>query len=225
MHNQKKRLLQLFSLKVIIICCIFFACVVLFATIADEVVLEQEKGFDDAIFTFFGSVTSPSLVHLMWAFTFLGSTKFLLPAYIVLAGCFLIQKKSRYCIEIAVTGLASQALLYALKQIFHRQRPALPLIKNITTYSFPSGHTFSSFIFCSTLIYIIQHLKWKNAYKWITSILLILFSITIGVSRIILKVHYPTDVIASLLLGIAWVICVVWLLKRMNEKYEMNEMQ
>ena len=223
MQNKKKKLLQFFSLKVILINCILFACIMGFAMIVDEVLLEQEKMFDDTAFRFFDAVTTPLLVQVMKVLTFIGSTAFMFPAYVLLIIILLVQKKTRYAIEVALVGITSQALLYILKTIFHRQRPPSSLIKNITTYSFPSGHAFSTFIFCSIIVYIVQHTKWKAVYKWIVSAVLLLLSITIGISRIILKVHYPTDVLGSLLLGIAWVICMVWLVNRMNKKYEMNK--
>ena len=217
MQKQKKNLLQFFSLKVIIINCVFLACMMGFAMIVDEVLLEHEKAFDDTVFRFFDSVTTPSLIQVMKVFTFMGSTPFMLPAYVLLIAIFLLQKKFRYAIEVAVVGITSQALLYILKIIFHRQRPPAALIKNITTYSFPSGHTFSTFVFCCIIVYIVQHSKWKAIYRWIVSALLLLFSITISISRIVLKVHYPTDVLGSLMLGIAWVITIGWLIKKTNK--------
>ena len=223
MQTQKKKLLQFFSLKVIIIGCAFIVCIIGFAMIVDEVLLEHERAFDDTVFRFFDSVTTPSLIQIMKAFTFMGSTQCMLPAYLLLIAVFLFQKKYRYAIEIGVVGAISQALLYTLKIIFHRQRPAASLIKNITTFSFPSGHAFSSFVFCSILVYIVQHTNWKAVYKWIVSVLLLLLSITIGISRIVLKVHYPTDVAGSLMLGMAWTICLVFLINRMNKKYRVSE--
>jgi len=222
MQSRKKKLLQLFSLKIVVISCIFLGCITGFAMIVDEVLLEHEKMFDDTVFRFFDSITTPFLVQLMNVFTFMGSTMFMLPAYVLVIVILLLQKKSRYAIQVAVVGITSQALLYSLKIVFHRQRPSASLIK-ITTYSFPSGHTFSTFVFFSIIIYIVQHTKWKALYKWIVSALLLLLSITIGISRIILKVHYPTDVSGSLLLGIAWAICIGWVINNMNKKYGIKE--
>jgi membrane-associated phospholipid phosphatase len=218
MQKKHKRLLQWLSFNFIISACILIASVLIFLLIADEAVHENEKLVDNAVFAFFDSIITPGIINTMHVFTFFGSAQFLLPAYIVLVSYFFIRKKFINGIEIIIAGMASQALLWGLKQVFHRQRPDLSLIKNITTYSFPSGHTFSSLVFCSILIYIIRHSKWKAIYKWITSILLLLFTLTIGLSRIILKVHYPTDVFASLCLAAAWVICCNWLLKRINKK-------
>ena len=136
---------------------------------------------------------------------------------------FVIRKKYRHAVDIAIIGITSSALMFGLKTIFHRQRPDLPIIKGIYTYSFPSGHALSSFILMSILIFIIRNGRWKNVYKWIVSSLLLLFSITIGISRIILRAHYPTDVIASFCLGIVWVIVSLWLLRKINRQYMIRE--
>ncbi len=216
MENKNKKVLKWFSLNVIISICLLIAGVFVFALIADEAVLEHENRVDGIVFSFFDSITTPGLIKVMKVFTFLGSAPFLFPAYVILVVYFFIRKKFIYAIEIGIIGLSSQCLLYALKQIFHRQRPGASLIKNLTTYSFPSGHTFSSFIFYSILIYVVQHSKLKTKYKWIMSILLFLIALTISMSRVVLKVHYPTDVFASLGLALAWVVLLLWLSSKIN---------
>src|SRR4030095_3335510 len=170
-------------------------------------------------FSFFASFSTPGLEQVMKVFTFFGSVQFLLPAYIVLIGYFLVKRKYRYGIDIAIIGVTSSLMMFWLKNLFHRQRPMLPIIQGLSTYSFPSGHALSSFILCSIFIFIIRNGHWNPLYKWISAVVLLLFAITIGMSRIVLKVHYPTDVVASFCLGIAWVIFSLWLLKKINRKY------
>jgi membrane-associated phospholipid phosphatase len=218
MENKNKKVLKWFSLNVIISVFLLIAGVFVFALIADEAVLEHENRIDGIIFSFVDSITTPGLIRVMKVFTFFGSAPFLFPAYVILVGYFLIRKKFIYAIETGIIGLSSQCLLYVLKQIFHRERPGASLIKKITTYSFPSGHTFSSFIFCSILIYIVQQSKLKTNHKWLISILLILLAVTISMSRVVLKVHYPTDVFASLCLALSWIVLLLWLLNKINAR-------
>jgi membrane-associated phospholipid phosphatase len=120
--------------------------------------------------------------------------------------------------HIAIIGSCSTALMFALKEATHRPRPAFPLIQGITNFSFPSGHTLSAFIFCSIFIYIIWYGRLREEFKWLFCTLLFLFAVTIGISRIVLKVHYPTDVIASLCLGMVWVILSFWILRRLSKR-------
>jgi len=215
----RKKILELITIKLLLTAVLFIASVFLFAVIADEVVLENEKAFDDTVLNYLSFLSAPGFITAMKFFTFFGSPGFLVPAYLIVIGYFFLKRKFRYGSDIAIIGLTSFALMTVLKYIFHRQRPSLPVINDLATYSFPSGHTLSSFIFCSILVFIIAHGKRKRLYKWIVSILLFLFAITIGISRIVLRAHYATDVTASFFLGIAWVISSLWILQRLNRKY------
>jgi len=216
---KRKKLLEMLSLEVLLVSLLFIVSLFGFGFIVQEVLLENEKKFDDSVFTFFSSFSTPHVIEIMKVFTFLGSIQFLIPAYIVLIGYFIFKKQIPVGIDIGVMALSSTALIFALKYIFHRQRPTLPIIRTFTTYSFPSGHMLSSFVFCSILAFIIIKSGWKIFYKWFTGILLFFLAVTIGISRIILKAHYPTDVIASLCLGIVWVISSFYVLKKIDRGY------
>jgi undecaprenyl-diphosphatase len=223
MQSKKKKILQVITLEVLLVSVLFIVSVFAFAFLAKGVVEGREQKFDNSVFSFFDQFSTPDVISAMRVVSFFGSMQFLIPAYIIMIGYFAMRKKYVNAIDIAIIGITSSALMFALKSIFHRQRPDLPIIKGIYTYSFPSGHALSSFILCSILVFIIQNGVWKKLYKWVVSILLLIFSITIGISRIILRVHYPTDVIASFCLGIVWVIVSLWLLKKINRQYMIRE--
>jgi undecaprenyl-diphosphatase len=214
-----KRLLKILSVEVLLVSLLFIASLFIFGFIVKEVVLENEKAFDDNVFAFFSSFTTPGIIEIMKVFTFLGSVQVLIPAYIILIVYFVYKKHVRVSIDIAILGLSSTALIFILKNLFHRQRPTLPIIRTFVTYSFPSGHMLSSFVFCSILALIVIKSRWQKTYKWIVTALLFLLAVTIGISRIVLKAHYPTDVIASFCLGIAWVIISFYVLKKIDTEY------
>jgi len=91
-----------------------------------------------------------------------------------------------------------------LKWLFKRERPdILPLISE-QGYSFPSGHSMGFFIFYGSLAFVIIHLAHRNSMKWIGSILNGVFIIMIGITRIYLGVHYPSDIVDGYLAGAAW---------------------
>ena len=214
-NETKLKLLQLISLEVLLVAGLFFLSVFVFAYLAHEVVLENEKAFDDRVSNYFISFANDDVVSVMKFFTFFGTIQFLIPAYLLLILYFYLKKRYRYCINIAIISITSSAVMFALKDIFHRARPELPLIKSFT-YSFPSGHALTSFIFCSIIIYLVWKSKMQKIWKWLFIILLLLFTLTIGISRIILRMHYPTDVVAGFCLGIAWVILSFWLLRKID---------
>ena len=217
--NNKKRFFEMLSLELLIISSLFIVSLFTFAFITREVVYENKRAMDDEIFSFFSAWSGNGFITLMKFFTFFGSGQFLFPAYLILIIYFAISKQFRYCIHIGLIATSSTALMFAIKHITHRHRPAFPLIAGVTNFSFPSGHTLSSFIFFSILIYVIwRSHRFNNLVKWVCSVCLVLFAILIGISRIVLKVHYPTDVIASFCLGFAWATFSFWIMRRISKK-------
>jgi membrane-associated phospholipid phosphatase len=216
--EHKVKMLELISLKVLVAAILFIASSFVFAIIVHEVLYENEKGFDTRVGAFFDSFSTERVVEIMKVFTFFGTVQFLIPAYTIIIASFLLKKKFRVAIDIAIVAIISSALMFALKAYFHRERPELPIIRSFSTYSFPSGHALCSFIFCSILIYLIDVSDVQKFWKWTLSIFLLLFSFIIGISRIILHMHYPTDVVAGFCLGIVFVILSFWILKKINYK-------
>jgi undecaprenyl-diphosphatase len=206
------------EIKTILIAVLFLVSIFLFGYLAHEVVGENETGFDNKVFHFFSQFNSPEFITVNRIFTFFGSSYFSIPAYIILLIILFVSGRKTDGINIAIVAITSTALMFGLKQYFHRKRPDLPVIRSLHNYSFPSGHALSSFIFCSVLIYLIWKGGMKNVWKWILSVLLILFSICIGISRIVLRYHYPTDVIAGFCLALAWVIFSLWLERKLTTR-------
>ena len=215
-----KALLPIVSLEFLLLSILFLSALLSFAYIVDEAVLEKENLFDRQVFQFLAAYTTAEVVSLMASISFFGSSAFLFPAYAVITVFFLFKKQVRSAINIVVVALSSTAVLHLLKRLFQRERPDVPLIESLSTYSFPSGHSVSSFIFSMVLIHVIWKTKIHPAWKWTGTILLLLFSLSIGLSRIILKVHYPSDVVAGFCLGLIWVLLSFWLLRRIGKKRE-----
>lgn len=149
--------------------------------------------------------------------TFLASKFFLIPAYLILISWFLFhQKKKTVALNVAITGTIGFCLVFILKNIFHRNRPLSPVIEPLNDYSFPSGHTTSGFIFYGLLIYLVWQSKLSKVFKFILSLLLLLIAFLIGLSRIYLGVHYPSDVLGGFCLGFIWLTTALLLLHYLN---------
>jgi undecaprenyl-diphosphatase len=170
------------------------------------------------VIRYFAVHATPQFIAAMKSITFLGSTSFLLPAYLVLILWLLFVRKPQQAFDIAVVAISSTAMMFALKEFFKRQRPALPIIKNVSGYSFPSGHSLSSFIFCTVLIYLVWNGHWPKPVKVLVILLLVLLALTIGLSRVVLNVHYATDVIGGLCLGMIWAIISFFLIRKLRKK-------
>ncbi len=204
------------TLRFIIAAILFLATLFIFVSIADEIVLENNSKFDQIISKKILSFESPAITGIMEVFTFFGSHTFLFPAYIILIVFYFFQKKTRLALDIIMVGLSSTGILFLFKSIFQRTRPLDPLIKDVTGFSFPSGHSFSSFTFFGMMIYIIWQTKIRKGWKILFSVLLFLFASVIAFSRVYLRVHYPSDVIAGFCLSIVWLILSLWILHKID---------
>lgn len=184
-----------------------------FEEFTDEL-LEQELHFFDQTIISLVHILRPYFTPIMLFFTFFGSTDALL-LFTVLSCAFLIWKNKRWETCFLVVGIAFGGIFnLLLKWIFRRERPDLHRLIEETGYSYPSGHSMGAFIFygmlCMLLITFFPSIKSKVIFILSTSI----FIFMIGLSRIYLGVHYPSDVIAGFAAGGAWV-CVCLLVLRL----------
>lgn len=197
---------------------LFLITLFVFVAIADEIVLEHENGFDSSIANAILSLESPLATKIFETITFFGSSSFLFPAYAVLIVYYLVRKKWNPAIDVAAIGITSTALLYLLKDTFKRHRPLDPLIRNVTGFSFPSGHSFSSFTFCGMIAYLIWQTRLQKTSKIVATIILFLVATSIAFSRVYLRVHYPSDVIAGFCLSMVWLMISIWVLHKFDKK-------
>lgn len=217
MKERLQHLLKRIPAEILALAIAFLVSLLVFSFIVHEAVYEREDVFDQSVTRFFAAHASPGFIAAMKIITFFGSSTFLLPAYIVVILRYILAKNYQTAIEIAVIGSSSTALMFALKQLFQRQRPQLPILQGISGYSFPSGHALSSFIFCTLLIYLLRKEKLAAAPKNLLTALLLLCAMLIGLSRVVLNVHYATDVIGGFCLGFAWVIISFAILRKFRK--------
>ncbi len=209
--------ITLLSLELIVVLSAFFAALAAFVFVARMVFLKEKKELDINIFDFLAGYVSNVNTNLMQVFSFLGSHYFLIPANIVLVLYFLLIRKERwYSIKVPVISLSSLLLMLVLKQFFHRDRPLVPLLQAAKGMSFPSGHALMSSTFYGLLIYLVWRNIKNKTIKWLITITFLLIIFFIGLSRIYLRVHYPTDVMAGYCLGLIWLILSITILNKME---------
>ena len=93
-------------------------------------------------------------------------------------------------------------LIVTFKNIYQRPRPEILHLVEEKGFSFPSGHSLAVTIMVGTLIVILSQRIKNTVWRKIVQILLSLYIVSVLVSRIYLGVHYPSDVIASLCVGL-----------------------
>lgn len=98
---------------------------------------------------------------------------------------------------IAVNAIISGICILSLKLIFQRVRPTLPHLVFAGGYSFPSGHSMGTFMIFGSIIILLQYYMPNSIWKLLCQGILGLLIFLIGLSRIYLGVHFPTDVLAG----------------------------
>jgi len=212
--TSKKNFLATLSFKAIVLAVLFLACLLLFVYIADESVLENENAFDLQVMKWAAGHSSSTLIRIMSVVTFFGSSTFLLSTTLLLAGYYFFKRRWHYGIAILLISASSSGIMFLLKQFFKRQRPLHPYGRALVNYSFPSGHSVSSFVFCSILAYLVWQTHASKKVRIAGVFLLMCCSLLIGLSRIFLNYHFATDVIAGFCFSLAWVLLSFWVLRR-----------
>ena len=218
MDPKEQRTIRTIPVRAIVTIVLFLVSLLVFAWLVHEIVSEDEAYFDSHAFAFFNEHSTPGMISFFKNLTFFGSPFFLLPAYILIITWLAIIKRKNDAMDIAIIAVTGTLLMDGLKLIIGRVRPELPLFEALTNYSFPSGHALSSFIFCSVLIWLTWKGDWPSLpLKWILSIILLLISFLIGISRIVLRYHYASDVLAGFCLGFVWVMLSLWVQRRLRK--------
>ncbi|WP_010229485.1 phosphatase PAP2 family protein [Gillisia marina] len=167
--------------------------------------------YDAAITKYVISYRNPQLNNILQFITNLGD----LYGYIVITTIcslffFFKFKNWRYVVQLIFVIIISGLSNLALKEVINRARPTAEHLVSVETLSYPSGHAMSATAFYGFLIYLCYFLKIN---KWLKISLMSLFSfliVSIGISRIYLGVHFPSDIAGGIIAGTIWVMfCVL----------------
>ena len=178
-----------------------------FVFISCLVVTQNTQAFDSAICSYVYGHRSAGLTVFFKAVTNRGNWQTIASLCIILS---LVPRTRRSAgIPVSAAAILASLIQRALKVSFHRARPDLALhLISQGGYSFPSGHSFTVLIFYGMIIYLCRtNLKNRAAANTITALLAVLIFL-IGISRVYLGVHFPTDVLG----GWSLALCVLMIL-------------
>ena len=179
-------------------------CIISFILFLVTVILitNDNKYFDNYIINLF-KYKSDILTNIMKIITFLGSALSIILLTVLL---IIVVKGKRNKILILINVIVTTLLNQLLKNVFQRGRPIDSIIEE-SGYSFPSGHSMVSMAFYGFLIYLVykSNIKYKGLIVGLLSVLIVL----IGISRIYLGVHYPTDVIGGFTLSLSYLLLFI----------------
>lgn len=183
-----------FKLIFILACLIIFVSIGLAVRNSSEGIL-----FDEFLLEIIHSNTNPYLLSLMKFISFIGSGYFLVPV-ISIGVIYSLKKNERYISKLLLlSSLGSWIVNFLLKQIFHRTRPLDFILVKQGGLSYPSGHSMVTMSMYLTISYLLSK-KYENKKTLIYSLSTI-FILLMGISRMYLGVHWPTDIIGGYIGG------------------------
>jgi undecaprenyl-diphosphatase len=190
----------------------------LFAWTAEEVLETGTIHFDDGVRATVHQHASPALTIFMRGITLLGSMEVLLPAILIVLTFLLVRGKRYEAIVLAVTMAGGMILNIVLKLSFHRSRPD-PFFNLAAppSYAFPSGHALLALCFYGVMARILSDSWRSRELRWMVWSVAVCLIGLIGLSRIYLGVHYPSDVLAGYAAAIVWISAVTVLVRRRKE--------
>lgn len=206
------KLVPQFSTMLIALILMIISAICFFA-ITDLVTDNELKYYDDVIINQVIAQRTPNFTSFMKSVTVIGNSVGYFLLIPIITVFFIIKKNWRIALEITVVLILSSGLNVFLKNIIGRPRP--PEINRLVFAdftSFPSGHAMSAITFYGFIIYLSFLLIKKRWLKYGLIIVCFFMIFLIGFSRIYLGVHYPSDILAGYLAGIAWLMFSVLIL-------------
>lgn len=182
----------------------------LFFWLAHAVTRGQCERFDEAVRDGVHVWASGPLTFAMRGITELGSTAFLLILGSVLFWRLARARRRRAAVLLVIAALGGEGLDQLLKLLFERPRPAVFFgLEQPASYSFPSGHSMASCCFYGALALIASQGAQTGVRRWAIRLAAAALILLVGVSRIYLGVHYPSDVLGGYAAAGAW-LSLVW---------------
>lgn len=182
-----------------------------FAALADEVREAQPFAFDGPILRFAQDSARAGFDRVFLFFSAIGYGYGVVPADVLLVALLALRQRLREGLFAGVAVLGSALLNIACKGFFARERPGLwPSIAPESSYSFPSGHAMGSM----TLALVLIGLAWPTPWRWPVLAAMTVLVTMVGLSRVYLGVHYPSDILAGWAAAAAWTVAVFVLVFR-----------
>jgi len=203
------------------------ACVLLwiFLMLAGEIAEGETQAFDIRILKALrrpDDLTKPIgpawLEGSMLDLTALGGSTVLSLVIFAVFGFLFLQRRYHTAFFVAITSASGELVSTVMKQAFNRPRPTVvPYLRDVSSLSFPSGHAMESAIVYLTLGAVLMRVTESRVTKSYCLGMAMLLTLLVGMSRVYLGVHYPTDVIGGWIIGFVWA-SLCWLAAQRFER-------
>lgn len=171
----------------------------LFAAIAAEIVVWNSSVVDAPFKQWMGEAGSDATETFWKTITQLGSTKFVIFVWLAASITFIAYRRWKTSLLFTATVLTAWLLNAAVKESIARERPSGHLVE-ADGFSFPSANAMVSVALYGILAYLVYK-KLPPSLRWLAALLSTALILLIGISRIFLNVHYPSDILGGFLAG------------------------
>lgn len=182
---------------------------VAFLRLSDEVREAETLRTDQTLLRAITATTASWSVVAAEDASLLGSEIVVASITVLLAGALAWRRRIHDACFIVVAIGGSVLLTLVVKRLVERGRPIAFFRVAESGYSFPSGHTLSATCLALAIGFLVWRSGARRALKMVGSMLLAAAVAVVAASRLILGVHYPTDVLGSALLGVAWMTALI----------------
>ena len=165
----------------------------------EDVVAQESGPVDKAILWFVRDQVPAALNGFFALVTFSGSARFLMPVAVVAAIALLVARRRFEAVVVGASMLTATLVVWSMKALVGRARPALWETQWYWGSSFPSGHTLSTAAFATACALCVARI-WPRAGT-LAMVLAVLWTGLVAVSRLVLGVHWPSDVLVAMCLG------------------------
>lgn len=204
----------------------------LFGWLAEEVSEGDTRSFDRWGILLFRHAGDPGqllgppwLPSMLRDLTSLGSTVILGLTLALVLGYLALARKRMAMLFVFASVVTGQTLSTGLKMLFERPRPDLiPTTPEVFTASFPSGHAMLSTVTYLTLAALLTRIETRRPIQHYFMAAGILLTVLVGVSRVALGVHWPTDVLAGWCVGTAWATLCALIAARLGRTYDIERL-
>lgn len=171
--------------------------------ILKEEILAQ---YDQQISEYVISFRTPPLTNYFIFITHLGDVYgYLIALALAIIATILYFKNWKYILQTIFVLMLSSISNVMLKRLVNRARPGNEHLVVVETLSYPSGHAMAAMAFYGFLIYLVSRFKINFLLKYGIILLLTVVILSIGISRIYLGVHFPSDIAGGFIAGLIWV--------------------
>lgn len=186
---------------------------IVFIFLAWSVVWGKSNFFDLTTLNFLSFLRSETITNIMFSISSVFHPAILLLASLLLFLFLLFRKRKTIALFFFSTMLVSVSSGLIFKAIFDIARP-LNSIALAFGPGFPSNHAVASAVFFLTLLYVLEHKITDRALSFLFAFVSISMILLSGISRLYLGVHWLSDVLAGLALGLFWTTLGILILKR-----------